>query len=45
MNAWAASGFSLVFTTATGFSIRIVSSGTTYSSSWPACWAKIASFS
>ena len=33
------------FTTATGFSIRIVSAGTTYSSSSPACWAKIASFS
>ena len=31
--------------TAAGFWIRIVCSGTTYSSSSPACWAKIASFS
>ena len=30
---------------AAGFSIRIVSSGTTYSIGCPACWAKIASFS
>ena len=39
------SGLFVVLTIAAGFSIRIVSSGTTYSIGWPACWAKIASFS
>ena len=44
-NACAASGVSPFSVTATGFSMRIVASGTTYSSGWPACCAKIASFS
>jgi hypothetical protein len=42
MKAWASSGCSLVSVTATGFSMRMVSSGTVYSSSWPFWLAKMA---
>ena len=45
MNAWAVSLSEDSSMTAAGFSIRIVSSGITYSMSSPACWAAIASFS